>query len=129
MSAQPVNPPQIAAPLGAYSQGVLVTGSGRWLHIAGQVGVRPDGSLAASAAEQTRVAWANLVEVLREAGMDASHLVRINTYVTDEAHLTEIASVRLGLLGDARPASTLVVVKALARPQWLVEIDATAFKE
>jgi enamine deaminase RidA (YjgF/YER057c/UK114 family) len=61
--------------------------------------------------------------------MDASHLVRINTYVTDEAHLTEIAPVRLGLLGDARPASTLVVVKALARPQWLVEIDATAFKE
>lgn len=127
METQIINPPQIAPPLGAYSQGVLVSGGGRWLHIAGQVGVRPDGSLARGVVEQTQVAWANVIEVLREAGMDASHLVKINTYVTDQAYLADVAKVRLACLGDARPASTVVVTNALARPEWLVEIDAVAF--
>lgn len=127
MGTQVIQPPDTAAPVGAYSHGVLVSGGGRWLHIAGQVGVRADGSLAEGAVEQTRVAWANLVAVLREAGMDVSHLIKVNTYVVDEAHLAQIAPVRLAGLGDARPASTVVVARALARPQWLVEIDATAF--
>ena len=41
------NPGTIAAPLGAYSNGVSTPGSGRWLHVAGQVGVRPDGTVPA----------------------------------------------------------------------------------
>ncbi len=123
-----LNPEQIAAPVGPYSQGVLVSGAGTWLHIAGQVGMRKDGSLAQGMAEQADLAWSNLNEVLRAAGLEVADLVKVVTYVTDETQLAALGPVRLKYLGDARPASTLVVVKALARPEWLFEVEAVAFR-
>ena len=53
--------------------------------------------------------------------------VKVTTYLVDGADMSKLGPVRGGFLGDARPASTLVVVKALARPEWLFEVEATAF--
>jgi enamine deaminase RidA (YjgF/YER057c/UK114 family) len=78
--------------------------------------------------EQADLAWSNLNEVLRAAGLEVADLVKVVTYVTDETQLAALGPVRLKYLGDARPASTLVVVKALARPEWLFEVEAVAFK-
>jgi len=128
MSVQLHNPADIAAPLGAYSHGVSGPGSGRWLHIAGQVGVHPDGSLADSIAGQAEAAWRNLVGVLADAGMTTGNLVKVNHYLLRCEHLQEYAAVRSRFLGDARPASTLLIVQALARPEWLVEVDAIAWR-
>ncbi|UHL64696.1 RidA family protein [Paralcaligenes sp. KSB-10] len=127
MSMQALNPPQVGEPLGPYSQGILTGGSGQWLHIAGQVGVRPDGSVAEGFSEQADIAWSNIQEILRTAGMTVAHLVKVVTYITDEAELSLLGPVRLKYLGDARPASTLIVAKALARPEWKVEVDVVAF--
>lgn len=128
MALARLDPPTIARPLGAYSHGVLASTPGVWLHIAGQVGVRPDGSTPAGFAEQARTAWSNLVAVLAEAQMDVGCLVKVTTFLTDEAHIPEMAKVRGDFLGEWRPASTLLIVKALARPQWAVEVEAVAFR-
>lgn len=122
-----LNPETIAPPVGAYSHGVLAPASGRWLHVSGQIGMRPDGTLAEGFAAQASVAWENLVGVLRAGGMDASHLVKVTTYLVDGDHLKELNAVRTRFLGTERPASTLVVVKQLARPEWLFEVEAIAF--
>jgi len=122
------NPTTITAPLGAYSNGVSVQGAGRWLHIAGQVGVDQKGALAGAFVEQAEAAWSNLVGVLNDAGMTTSDLVKVNHYLVSTDHLKEYGLVRSRHLGEARPASTLLIVQALARPEWLVEVDAVAWK-
>jgi len=127
MTTEMLNPANIAAPVGAYSHGVLAPAGGRWLHVSGQIGMRPDGSLADGFASQAEVAWENLLGVLRAANMDASHLVKVTTYLVDGEHLKELNAVRSRFLRSERPASTLVVVKQLARPDWLFEVEAIAF--
>lgn len=128
MSGRTINPPDAAAPVGLYSHGVVSSGAGQWLHISGQIGMRPDGSLASGFVEQARVAWSNLVAVLKAAGMDVSDLVKVTTFMTDAGDLKDFGPVRSAFLGEARPASTLLIVNALARPEWLIEVEAIAHR-
>ncbi|WP_421953914.1 RidA family protein [Polaromonas sp.] len=128
MTSQKLNPPAIAAPVGVYSHGVLAPATGQWLHVSGQIGVRPDGSLGSGFAEQARLAWENLLAVLAAAHMDASHLVKVTTFMTEAGDLKDLNPVRAAFLGEARPASTLLIVKALARPEWLFEVEAVAYR-
>ncbi|WP_353236223.1 RidA family protein [Diaphorobacter ruginosibacter] len=125
---QSINPTEIAPPVGAYSHAVSASGQGQWLHVAGQIGIDAGGRLCEGFEAQARQAWMNLMAVLAAAGMDASHLVKVNSYLVDARHLPLLGPVRQGFLGEARPASTLVVAQALAAPQWLFEVDAVAFK-
>jgi len=128
MTSQILNPTAIAAPVGAYSHGVLAPAAGQWLHVSGQIGVRPDGVLGTGFSEQARLAWGNLMAVLASANMNESHLVKVTTYLTDAADLKDLNPVRTGFLKAARPASTLLIVKALARPEWLFEVEAVAYR-
>jgi len=122
-----ISPAGVAAPAGPYSQGMASSGPGTWLHIAGQIGVTADGRLLEGFEAQARQAWTNLVAVLAEAGMDVSHLVKVTTYLVSAGDLPLLGPVRGAFLGEARPASTLIVAQALARPEWLFEVEATAF--
>ncbi len=126
--AEFLNPSSIAPPVGAYSHSVRVTGAGQWLHIAGQIGVTTEGTLADGIEGQADAAWKNLVAVLANAGMSVQHLVKITTYLVDSQHLAAINAIRTQYLGDMRPAATLVVAKALAKPEWLFEVEAVAFR-
>ncbi|CAN5509620.1 RidA family protein [soil metagenome] len=128
MTVRRLNPETMAPPAGAYSMGVLAPAAGNWLHIAGQIGVLPDGTTATGFVDQARAAWENLVRVLADAGMDASHLVKVTAYVVEPDDLKHLNAVRSMFLGDSRPASTLVVVKALAKPEWLFEVEAVAYR-
>lgn len=122
-----LNPGDIAAPVGLYSQGIVAPAAGRWLHVSGQVGMLPDGTVPADFSAQAQNAWHNVLRILAAAGMGPEHLVKITSFVTDPAHLALFAPVRARFLGEARPASTLVVVRALARAEWLVEVEALAW--
>lgn len=124
-----LNPKNIIQPGGPYSQAVLSPASGQLLHISGQVAIRLDGSVPADFAEQAELVWTNLSEVLREADMEISHLLKVVTYITDAALLPRLGPVRAKFLGENRPASTLLVVSALARPEWLIEVEAVAQKD
>ena len=128
MTSQKINPSIIAAPAGMYSHGVLAPSTGQWLYVSGQIGMRPDGSFGISFSEQARIAWENLMAVLAAAHMDENHLIKLTTYMVDGADLKDLNSVRSVFLKDARPASTLVVVKSLAKPEWLFEVEAVAYK-
>jgi len=128
MTSTKLNPTTIAPPVGAYSHGVIAPASGEWLYISGQIGVLPDGALANGFAEQARAAWTNVVAILKSASMDVGHLVKVTTYLTDGNDLMYLNPVRSGFLGDARPASTLVIVKALVKPEWLIEVEAVAHR-
>ncbi len=125
---KPINPSTIAPPFGPYSQAVQAPAAGRWLHVAGQVGAAPDGAVPAAFEDQARVAWDNLVAILAAADMSVSDLIKVTTFIVDTDDLPKLGPVRAGYLKDARPASTLVVVKALARPEWKVEVEAIAFR-
>ena len=120
------NPASIAPPFSRYSQGFEVPAGARWLHVSGQVGVRPDGSLAGSAEAQMEAAWSNVLAVLEAAGMRAHDLVKVTAFLTRPEDTPLYREVRDRMLGGAQPASTLLIVQALASPDWLVEIEAVA---
>ena len=122
-----LNPEGIAAP-GPYSHGVEASSIQRVLFVSGQVGVRPDGSLAEGISEQTSAAAKNLTAVLADAGMTTSDVVKFTIFLTDENLLEGFMEAGAGLLPTPPPATTLVYVKALAAPALLVEIEAIAVK-
>lgn len=123
-----VNPSAIAAPAGLYSHGIATSGPGTWLHVSGQIGVMPDGTLAEGFEAQAHAAWRNLLAILAEAGMGVEHVVKLTSFLVDAKHLPLLNGVRSGYLQAARPASTLLVVQALARPEWLFEVEAVAWR-
>jgi enamine deaminase RidA (YjgF/YER057c/UK114 family) len=120
------NPASIAPPAGTYSHAIEVPPGARWLHVSGQVGIAPDGNLGKDVAEQSRIVWDNILAILAEAGMGLEDVVKVTAYLTDEADLPAYAEARAGVLGDARPCSTLVIVPALVKPEWKVEVDIVA---
>jgi enamine deaminase RidA (YjgF/YER057c/UK114 family) len=122
------NPKSTAAPVGTYSHGIEVPANARWLYVAGQVPVRPDGSIPATIEEQTEVVWRNILAVLADAGMKITDVVKINSYLTRHENFPRFAAVRAKYLGNHRPASTLAVITSLAKAEFLVEVEAVAAK-
>lgn len=123
-----LNPASIAAPVGLYSHAVELPPEARCLHVSGQVGIAPDGSIGEDAATQSEVIWQNIRAILHEAGMEIGDLVKMTAYLTDPADLPAYAAARSAALGDARPASTLLFVPALVKPEWKVEVEVIAAK-
>jgi len=122
------NPRSIGAPIGTYSHGIEVPPGARWLYVAGQIGVRPDGSVPATIEEQTETVWQNILAVLADAGMGIGDVVKITSFLTRHENFPRFAQVRAKFLGSHRPASTLLVISSLARPEFLVEVEAIAAK-
>ncbi|MFY9210749.1 MAG: RidA family protein [Aestuariivita sp.] len=120
------NPPTIAPPVGAYSHGVEIPPNARWLHVSGQVGIAPDGTLGEDAAEQSQIIWDNIQAILADAGMGIENLVKVTAFLTDPDDLPAYGTVRSAALGQARPCSTLIYVPALVKPDWKVEVDVVA---
>lgn len=125
--AKVYNPTTIAQPFGHYDHGVEVSGGQRILQISGQVGTAPDGTTPKGIEEQTEQVWQNLEAILKEAGMNANHIVKTTTYLLDRDHVPVLGAARKRHLGDAhKAASTTVIISGLVREEWLVEIDVMA---
>ena len=77
-------------------------------------------------AEQTHKVMQNIRQLIEEAGGDMSHLVKLVVYITDVRHREAVYRTIGAYTKGVYPVSTGLVVQALARPDWLVEIDATA---
>ncbi len=122
------NPSTVADPIGTYSHGVEVPPNARWLHVAGQIGLRKDGTLPVTVEEQTEVAWQNIVAILGAAGMEVTDLVKITQYLTRLDHFPRYAATRAKFLAGHRPASTGLIISSLVRPEYLVEVEAIAAK-
>jgi enamine deaminase RidA (YjgF/YER057c/UK114 family) len=81
------NPSTVAPPFSRYSHGVEAPAVARWLHVSGQVGVAPDGTVRHGAEAQIEQAWRNLLAILESAGMGSRDLIKVNTFLIDRAHL------------------------------------------
>jgi enamine deaminase RidA (YjgF/YER057c/UK114 family) len=117
------------APGTGYSHAVVTLG--RTAFVSGQVGLDEDGAVvgAGDLAAQTRQALTNLERILTELGATWVDVAKFGWYVLDVAEVQTIRNVRdefiRPVLGDVpNPASTLVQVAALFRPELLVEVDA-----
>jgi enamine deaminase RidA (YjgF/YER057c/UK114 family) len=123
-------PDNVAPPFSRYSHAVEAPAAARWLHISGQIGVKPDGTVADGAEAQLEQAWRNIFAILDAAGMTKRDLVKTTTFLTPHAADVGLSRrVRERMLEGAEPASTLVFVPALARPDFLIEIEAIAAAE
>lgn len=120
------NPGNAAPPFGKYSHGALVDEGARWLYVSGQVGVQPDGAMAEGIDAQCEWAWKNLLRILESSRMGLADVVKTTTYLVNSDHVAAFRQARDRVIGDHRPASTLVIVAALASSDWLVEIELVA---
>lgn len=77
-------------------------------------------------AEQTHKVMQNIKQLIEECGGEMGHLVKIVVYLTDVRHREAVYRTIGEYIKGVYPVSTGLVVQALARPDWLVEIDATA---
>lgn len=118
----------IAKQIGKYGDAVEVPGGARWLLTSGTPGLAADGTLPEGIAAQSELAWAHVAAMLERAGMAMGDLVKVTQYLTREADIAAYAAVRSRFLGPARPASMLLVVPALVRPGFLVEVEVVAAK-
>jgi len=129
MEKRIVNPWTWQDPFG-FVQANEVSGQKRTLVCSGQTSVDAKGAPlhAGDMAAQMRQALANLETVLEKAGFRLSDVVRLNYYTTDVDRFVAAGAEGLGRLAESgcRPASTLLGVARLFRPELLVEIEATA---
>ena len=123
------NPSGVHTPAGAYSHAVEVPPGARWLAVSGQIGVRPDGTIAPAFDEQCELAFKNLLAILAAAGMGKQDIVKLTIYLTRELDFMPYRAIRSRIIGDdVKPASTLVFISKLARAEFLVEIECWAAK-
>jgi enamine deaminase RidA (YjgF/YER057c/UK114 family) len=97
----------------------------------GQTGMGLDEKLhgAGDAKAQAEQAMRNVETLLQEAGARLSDVAKATVYVTDRAFLSDVNGAVMRALGDAAPAFTSVIVKGLASPELLMEVDITAIKD
>ena len=126
MDLRHLSPAGIRPPFGRYHHAVEASGADRLLFISGQVGIRPDGTVPEAVAAQAEQAFANIDACLREAGFTRAQVLRLSVYLTEAEYRLGYMQVRDAWVADPPPASTLLVVKALALPTCKIEIEAVA---
>jgi enamine deaminase RidA (YjgF/YER057c/UK114 family) len=121
------NPDTIAKPPG-YSHVVEMTGPGRLVYFAGQLGMDRSGKMGTNAREQIELAFENLKAALVSVGAGFEHVVKVNNYIVNiGANIALFREIRDKYVNTAAPpASTTIGVPELARPGALFEIEAVA---
>jgi 2-iminobutanoate/2-iminopropanoate deaminase len=121
-----MNPPTLSKPTG-YTHIVEATG-GKAVYVSGQVALDRDGKLVGGSdmKAQAEQVFKNVEAALAAAGATFKDVVRMTTYTTDMSEVQAIRDVRARYLGDTPPASTLVQVVHLARPELMLEVEVTA---
>ena len=121
------NPDGLAPPPGGRYSHVVRWGNLAW--IAGQTSRGPDGAVigAGDADAQARQVYANLRTAIESVGGTFANIVKVTIFITSEEHLAAARAAQNECWGGAPPpASSMVIVKALAQPDYLIEIEAFA---
>jgi enamine deaminase RidA (YjgF/YER057c/UK114 family) len=106
-----------------------VVAKGSTVFLRGQIGQDLDTSKSVCVGDvkgQTEQAMHNISMLLKEAGGELTDICKITIYIIDPRYREDVYRVVGRWLKGVHPVSTGIVVSALARPEWLVEIDATA---
>ena len=110
-------------PVLGYSRAVK---AGNAIYVSGTVGVAPDGSVPEGVYDQARCALDIICKALADAGSRPEDVVRTRVFMTDVGQFDELARAHGERFGAIRPATTVVEVRALVAPEFLVEIEAVA---
>jgi enamine deaminase RidA (YjgF/YER057c/UK114 family) len=94
--------------------------------VSGTAPVWPDGRVDPDPAVQARRCWEIVVAALEELGAGVGDVVRTRQYVVGASVADAVGAVHGEVFGEARPASTMVVVAGLLDPRWVVEVEADA---
>jgi enamine deaminase RidA (YjgF/YER057c/UK114 family) len=102
--------------------------SGQLLYVSGQVAWDTNGNIVGKGdvRTQARQVFQNLRQVLQAAGGDLKDLMKITTYITKIEDLPAVAEARSEVFQGELPASTLIVVKSLFHPDFLLEVEGIA---
>jgi 2-iminobutanoate/2-iminopropanoate deaminase len=122
-------PAGIRPPFANYSHGIVVAPGSRLLLTSGQLGVGPDDIVPAGLEAQAVLCFENIGAILASAGMGFTDVVKLVAYVTDRSAFPIYGAVRDRYLPGGRFASTLVIVSGFTRPEFGIEVEATAARD
>ena len=128
MSNRFANPKTMPVPRG-YTQVVETTGPGRTVYLSGQLGMTTGGAFAGAPGDfraQATQCFENLKAGLASVGAGFEHVVKLNNFLVDIAHLPLFRDVRNKYITGTPPASTTLQISKLARPDALLEVEAIA---
>jgi 2-iminobutanoate/2-iminopropanoate deaminase len=116
----------VASQIGAYSDALEAGPNLRWLMTSGTPGLSLTGELPDDISGQAELAWEHIVRMLDRAGMTVNDIVKVTQYLTHAEDIPVYAKVRTRFLAGVRPASMLLVIPQLVRPEFLVEVEIVA---
>ena len=125
---QQISTDRLAAPNGHFSQATTIEAKGKLVFISGMTARRADGSIAGigDIEAQTRQVCENLKAAAEAAGGSLDDVVRVDVYVRNIEHFPIIHAVRQQYFKAPVPASTMVEVSKMVKPEYLIEISAIA---
>lgn len=109
----------------SYAQGALVTGAERLVFVSGQVPETHEDGVPEDFESQCRLAWRNVRTVLEAGGMSLENLVKVTIFLSDRRYRAANARVRHEVLGEHRPALTIIIT-GIYDEAWLLEIEGLA---
>jgi len=116
-------------PQGRFSHVGEIGPNARLFHLEGQTGARPDGTVSQDFAEQARQVYRNLTAVLAGCGMDWQNVAKVTVFLTNPDDIPAWREAQKEAFGTVVPASTLLIVSRLARPEYRIEVEAVAAKD
>ncbi len=117
---------RVPSDFASYSDLVAVDGPGRWIHVAGQVGMDADGKVEGDLEAQTNATLDHIERILGKVGAGLGDVVKITVYLTSFDDYGAFSKVRAERFGDKLPASAAIGVAGLLLGAE-VEIEAVAF--
>lgn len=119
-------PAGVKDPYGTYVHAMEPIGISRMLFIAGQTPVRRDGTVPKDMTGQATVCWQNIKDILEDAQLSMSNLVRTTMYITDRKLYAEADAVSALFLEGHRTPAACVEVSSLIEKDWLIEVEGIA---
>ena len=120
-----IEPTDVSPPGGGYVHAVAIPAGNELVFVSGQVPEAIDGSVPEGFEAQARQAWHNVERTLSAAGCSLDDVAKITMHIADRSHREVNRAVRNDVLGDRRPALT-VLVGTMWDERWLLEIEAIA---
>jgi enamine deaminase RidA (YjgF/YER057c/UK114 family) len=118
----------VAKQIGSYSDAIETASNLRWFYTSGTPGMTEAGELPPDIEKQSEIAWGHVIRMLEQVDMTTADIVKVTQYLTKADDIAGYAKVRTRFLGEARPASMLLVIPQLVWPKILVEVEIVAAK-
>lgn len=131
MNTKKINPSSMKQPTKSYSNGILLSlGDTNLLFVTGQMAQDKEGKVVSpnDAEAQTQYIFDRIADILKDAGMTFDDVVKAQIFVTNMDDSPKVSKIRDTAFVNSKPASTMVEVTRLVKPECCVEIEVIAAK-